>query len=86
MNQQDYYKAPSQKVFDEIKENAIKIWQTYDDSYGYATEKINQIKDLSNVSDNAWYIVAMFDGENQARLISMVSPETGNMIIDARGY
>ena len=86
MNQKDYYTAPPQKVFDEIKENSIKIWQGYDDTYGYATEKINRIKDLTNVSDNAWMMVAMFDSNNQAKLISMVSKKTGDMIIDARGY
>ena len=86
MNQKDYYKAPPEKVFNEIKEASLKIWMTYDDTYGYATEKISRIKELTNVSDNAWYMVAMFDSNNQAKLISMVSPETGNMIINIRGY
>jgi hypothetical protein len=86
MDEKTYYTAPPQKVFDEIKENALKIWQTYDNTYGYVDEKINRIKDLKNVSDNAWYIVAMFDTSNQAKLISMVSKETGDMIIDARGF
>lgn len=86
MNQEDYYKAPSQKIFDDIKENAIKIWQGYDDDYGYATEKINKIKDLENIRDNAWYIVALFDVDNQEKLLSMVRPDTSLMIIDARGY
>lgn len=82
----DYYKAPSDEIFDDIKTNAIKIWQTYDNTYGYQDEKVNRIKDLVNVSDNAWFIVAMFDAPNQEKLISMVKPETGDMIIKARGY
>lgn len=86
MNQEDYYKTPPQKVFDEIKEAATKIWNTYDDTYGYRTEKLERIKNITNVSDNAWYIVAMFDSNNQAKLISMVSKETGDIIIDVRGY
>lgn len=86
MNRKDYYTAPPQNVFDEIKENAMNIWLTFDDTHGYVTEKINRIKDLENVSDNAWYIVAMFDTNNQAKLISMVSTKTAEMIIDARGY
>ena len=83
----DYYTAPSDEVFNEIKENAIKLWQTYDDTYGYATEKTERIQNIKNVSDNAWYIVAMFHHINQAKLISMVSEETGKLIKQAiRGY
>jgi len=86
MNQKDYYTAPSQEVFDDIKLNAMKIWLDYDDTYGYATEKCDRIKNLENISDNAWTIVAMFDSNNQAKLLSMVKPETAKLIIDARGY
>ena len=86
MNTKQYYTAPAQEIFDDIKAAAIKIWKTYDDTYGYATEKINRIKDLENVSDNAWYMVAMFDSTNQAKMLQMVKPETAAMIIDARGY
>jgi len=77
------YKAPKQSIFDDIKKNSIKIWQSYDDTYGYATEKIDQIKDIKNISDNAWYMVAMFDSNNQDKLISMVKPETAKMILQA---
>lgn len=49
----DYYKAPSQEVFEDIKKNAIKIWKTYDNEFGYVDEKVNRIKDIQNVSDNA---------------------------------
>lgn len=35
----DYYKTPPQEIFEDIKENAIKIWQTYDNTYGYQDEK-----------------------------------------------
>jgi len=86
MKQEDYYKAPPQEIFEDIKLNAIKIWNTYDDTYGYRTEKLSRIKDLENIRDNAWYMVAMFDSSNQAELLTMVKPETAKMIIDARGY
>ena len=82
----DYYKAPSDEIFDDIKQNAIKIWQTYDNTYGYVDEKLNRIKDIQNINDNTWYIVAMFDPNNQVKLLSMVKPETAEMIIKARGY
>ena len=82
----NYYDAPPQEIFDDIKENATKIWNTYSDEFGYRSEKINRIKDIKNIQDNAWYIVAMFDSNNQAKLLSMVNPETGNMILKARGH
>ena len=68
----DYYKAPAQDVFDSIKKAAIALWQTYDDTYGYVTEKVNRIKDIENVGDNTGYIVAMFDNTNRLKLLGMV--------------
>lgn len=85
MTPQEYYQTPSQDVFDDIKENATKIWQTYDNQFGYVDEKLERIS-VENVSDNAWYIVAMFDGQNQAKLLEMVKPETAEQIKRARGY
>jgi len=85
MTQEEYYKAPSQEVFEEIKAAAIKLWPMIDsdnDKYGYATSKINRIKDIQNVSDNAWYIVAMFDYNNQRKLINMLSPSTAAIVED----
>lgn len=85
MSDFNYYQAPPQEVFDDIKENAEKIWRTYDDTHGYATEKLERI-DIKNIKDNAWYIVAMFDAQNQAKLLEMVKPETAALIRQARGY
>jgi hypothetical protein len=82
----DYYQAPSQEIFDSIKNGAIKIWSSYDDTYGYASEKINQIKDLENIRDNAWTIVAMFDQDNQRKLLDLVSPGAVELIMEIRGY
>lgn len=78
----DYYKAPSDSVFNNIKENAIKLWQTFDDTYGYATEKVSRIERIHNTSDNAWYIVAMFDLGNQGRLIEMLDEEARNAVLE----
>lgn len=83
MTEKEYYTAPSDGVFNDIKENAIKIWQTYDDTYGYATEKINSIKDIKNVQDNAWYMVAMFDPINQNKLLRLVNHETAILMASA---
>lgn len=84
MTPEEYYIAPSDDTFRDIKENALKIWNTYSDPY--RAEKVNRIKDIENIQDNAWFIVAMFDHINQAKLLAMVKPETAAQIQDARGY
>lgn len=71
----DYYTAPSDEVFNEIKEKAIEIWQTYDDTYGYASEKIGYVNRITNVKDNWGTIVGMFDSTNQQKLLAKLSPE-----------
>ncbi|HWT39948.1 MAG TPA: hypothetical protein VN081_01570 [Dongiaceae bacterium] len=78
-----YYTAPSNAVFEEIKQEAIKLWQTYDDEFKYATQKINLIKDLENIGDNYMYIYAMFDHNNQAKLYDALRPRTQKRIREA---
>lgn len=77
-----YYTAPTDEIFEEVRQKAIKIWKTYDDTYGYATEKIDQIKDIGNVGDNLMYIVSMFDDNNQKILAGQISPEAKKAIAD----
>lgn len=71
-----YYTPPTDEAFNELKEKAIEIWNTYDDRFGYASEKINAIKDIKNIGDNFMYMVAMFDGDNQAKLARKLSKNT----------
>ena len=61
-----HFKAPSQEIFDNMKEVAISIWKTYDDEYGYRTEKIERIESIANIQGNAMTFYRMFDYENQA--------------------
>jgi hypothetical protein len=68
LTQEQYYTPPSQAVFDDFKQAAIKVWQTMDDSFGYVTGKVNKIKDLTNVQDNYAYMIAMFDIHNQQKV------------------
>lgn len=80
-----YYKAPTQCVFDEMKKKCIELWREVDtdnDKYGYATEKINRIKDIGNTGDNFMYMVAMFDIENQTKLASRLSAEAKKAVSD----
>ena len=77
----DYYTPPSQEIFDDIKQGATQIWKSYDDTYGYATEKVTKIKDLQNVSDNYAYMVAMFDQTNQVKLLLKVQRDDTRELI-----
>ncbi len=81
---EEYYQTPPQNIFDDIQANARLIWQSYTHP-DYIAEKLERIN-IHNVSDNAWYIVAMFDVPNQNKLLAMVQPETAEYIRRARGY
>lgn len=59
-----------------MKKSCLVVWDTYDDTYGYATQKKDRIKDIENISDNFMYMVAMFDEDNRERALLLVSPET----------
>lgn len=71
-----YYTAPSNEMFNELRARAMDIWNTYDNTHGYASEKTDKLKDLVNVQDNFMYMVAMFDDSNQRKLADKLSPET----------
>ena len=75
-----YYDAPSDEIFNEIKGKAIEIWQTYDDTYGYASEKISYVNTIANIKDNWGTIVGMFDCDNQQKLLSKLSPEANDKV------
>lgn len=71
-----YYTPPTDDQFNELKNEAIKIWIDIASYPSYAKEKIERIKDLKNVQDNFMYMVAMFDIHNQRRLANELSEET----------
>lgn len=77
-----YYIPPTNEIFNELKEAAIKVWKEFDDAHGYATNKINRIKDITNVQDNFMYIVCMFDINNQRKLSNLLSVETRKAVRD----
>lgn len=72
----------SDELFNELKDNAIEIWQGYDDTYGYASEKIAMVNRISNVKDNYGGIIGMFDHKNQRKLYDRVSPDAQELIDD----
>lgn len=67
--------APSEEIFQEIKVKSCYIWQQYDNTYWYVTEKVEYIDSLKNIGSNAMTIVSMFDTENQAKLLRILSDE-----------
>jgi len=75
-----YYQAPADELFHEVKKEAIKIWESYDNTHGYSDDKVGRIKDIENVSDNFMYMVAMFDMPNQGKLASNLSEEARSAI------
>jgi hypothetical protein len=75
-----YYKQPKQEYFDELKSACIKFWGAFDDQFGYATEKINRIKDLENNYSNYMMMVKMFHQLNWEILAELLSLETRNDI------
>lgn len=67
--------APSEEIFQEIKVKSCYIWQQYDNTYWYVTEKVEYIDSLKNIGSNAMTIVSMFDTKNQAKLLRILSDE-----------
>ena len=79
------YETPNQEFFDEIKEKSIKIWGTYDDTYGYATEKIERVESIENFKDNWSSIVGMFDNSNIAKLKASLSEDSKEKLTNLIG-
>jgi hypothetical protein len=69
------HETPSQAIFNEIKEVAIEVWKTKDNTYGYVDEKIETINKIDNYADNVMVFYRMFDWENQILMKSKLSQE-----------
>lgn len=69
------YQTPSDEIFNELKEAAIKVWKTKDNTYGYVDEKLNTINNINNYSDNAMVFYRMFDYQNQFLMKKELSKE-----------
>ena len=75
-----FYTPPKDESFNELKEVCIKFWKTFDDKHGYSTEKINQIKNLTNESSNFMYIIQMIHPVARKLIANVLSLETRNEI------
>ena len=72
--------TPPIEIFNEIKASAISVWEIYDNTYGYVTEKLEYINKLENIQDNVMVFYRMFDYINQAKLLNLLSEESINYI------
>ena len=67
--------TPSIDIFNEMKQAAIAIFETYDDTYGYASGKIQRIESITNLQDNAMVFYRMLDPLNQATMRAALSQD-----------
>lgn len=82
----DYYETPSDEVFNDIAEKSKQLWRTrYSDEYGYVTEKVEGIEQISNFKDNWGSIFGMFDHQNQSLLLNMLEEDSAKFILDRVG-
>ena len=70
----------SDEVFDQIKEKSIEVWNTYDDEFGYVTEKVSRINSITNFKDNYYFIIGMFDRSNQLKLLNLLEGEARELV------
>lgn len=78
-------RQPTNEVFEDIKQAAIAVWQTYDNSYGYVDEKLERIEQINNYGDSWITLLGMLDHPNQLRCISNLKlKETGIFLNEMR--
>ena len=65
--------TPTEEIFNEMKAIASKIWNTYDNTYGYVNEKLDRINSIENFQDNTMVFYRMFDHQNQNTFKSKAS-------------
>jgi hypothetical protein len=75
-----FYTPPREESFNELREVCIRFWNTFDDKFGYATEKIDRIKDLPNDGPNFVMMVQMIHPVAREVISKLLSLETRNEI------
>lgn len=74
-----YEKLKSLSLLWILKLKAISIWKWYDDTYWYATEKINEVNRIMLHCD-AYIIWNMFDTDNQQKLFKHLTDDEIELI------
>jgi hypothetical protein len=74
--------TPSTEIFNEMKQAAIGVWKTFDDQFNYVSLKLERVKSIENVQDNAMVFYRMFDGGNQRLMREALSGKALKYIKD----
>lgn len=81
-----YYIEPSDAIFTHLRTTIIDhVWKKYNDTYGYASGKIDYINSLDNLSDNFMTMWGMLDVFNQQRVLNKINFRTYKAIKDRGG-
>jgi hypothetical protein len=67
--------TPSEEIFNEMINIASLIWLQYDNEFGYVTEKLNIINNITNYEDNVMAVYRMFDHMNQSKFVRLASKD-----------
>lgn len=73
----------SKESLEIAKRAAHKVWEKYDDTYGYKTEKQTRNDNMStDHPDNIWFFINQFDLHNQVELLLniLLEPESDDKI------
>jgi len=65
--------TPNEDIFKEMIAIATIIWNTFDNTYGYVTEKLDRINNIENYQDNVMIAYRMFDFRNQSKFRALIS-------------
>lgn len=75
MNEEHYYTAPSDEIFEECKQAALELWREICPEFYETKDKYIIISRLENCRDNFMYICAGFDMQNQLKHADKLSKE-----------
>jgi hypothetical protein len=68
-----YYQTPSEEIFNDMKQAAIKVWKTKDNTHRHVNEKIEIVNAMKNYRDNAMICYNMFDHIDQRTFLQHLS-------------
>ena len=72
-----YYIEPSDAIFTHLRTTIIaNVWRKYDDTYGYASSKIDYINSFNNLSDNFMTMWNMLDVHNAQIVLDKINFRT----------
>lgn len=81
MKTQLYYTAPPDSHFKDLKEQALKLWKSFNSHKSYIDEKVGRIENLENKQDNFMYIFSMFDPGRQKALMEELKESTAVSLV-----